>query len=186
MSMHKDPHVCGEKFCSICKEFVKPSHRCYIKPEDTAEEVEDELDDLGRNGKKKKQKYIFFDFECTQDQMMQCEKGFMRDENSGKCCHCNESSCGTFKHVPNLCVAHKVCESCMIYNVTCNSYCSRCGKNEKVFAGADARNEFCTWLFSEKNTGATVFCHNFKGYDSYPIMSYLYENAILPIIIKNG
>ena len=40
--------------------------------------------------------------------------------------------------------------------------------------------------FSEDNMGAKVICHNFKGYDSYPIFQYLYKNAILPEVITSG
>ncbi|WAR10239.1 hypothetical protein MAR_035315, partial [Mya arenaria] len=31
-----------------------------------------------------------------------------------------------------------------------------------------------------ENYGAIVLCHNFQGYDSYPILKYLYTNGILP------
>ncbi|KAK3082838.1 hypothetical protein FSP39_006722 [Pinctada imbricata] len=41
------------------------------------------------------------------------------------------------------------------------------------FNELDTRNNFCKWLFSDDKSGATVFCHNFKGYDSYPIMNSL-------------
>ena len=42
------------------------------------------------------------------------------------------------------------------------------------------------WLFSAENYGATVLCHNFKGYDSYPVLKYLHENAILPKVMTTG
>lgn len=29
-------------------------------------------------------------------------------------------------------------------------------------------------------------CHNFKGYDSYPILQYFHDNAILPKVITTG
>ena len=31
-----------------------------------------------------------------------------------------------------------------------------------------------------------MICHNFKGYDSYPILQYLHDNAILPEVVTNG
>lgn len=40
--------------------------------------------------------------------------------------------------------------------------------------------------FSEENVGATVICHNFKGYDSYPILQYLRDHAVLPEVITTG
>jgi hypothetical protein len=33
---------------------------------------------------------------------------------------------------------------------------------------------------------ATVIAHNFKGYDSLPILGYLYQNGVKPTIIANG
>ncbi|WAR23027.1 hypothetical protein MAR_036696 [Mya arenaria] len=64
--------------------------------------------------------------------------------------------------------------------------CDHCGKNELVFKGEQTTQQFCQWLFSEENVSATVICHNFKGYDSYPILQYLHDNAILPEVITNG
>ena len=103
-----------------------------------------------------------------------------------KCKHCKQSSCGTRKHKPNLCVVHKVCEACLEGEVDAESWCSRCGKNEHVFGGETTRDDFCRWLFSEENVGAKVLCHNFKGYDSYPILRYLYCNAILHEVVVTG
>jgi hypothetical protein len=55
-----------------------------------------------------------------------------------------------------------------------DSICQACGKNELVFAGPNTTEHFCQWLFSGENEGATVIAHNFKGYDSLPILEYLY------------
>lgn len=41
-------------------------------------------------------------------------------------------------------------------------------------------------VFSEDNYQTTVLCHNSQGYDSYPILQYLYKNAVVPTIILNG
>jgi hypothetical protein len=41
-------------------------------------------------------------------------------------------------------------------------------------------------LFSGENEGVTVIAHNFKGYDSLPILGYLYQNGVKPTIIANG
>jgi hypothetical protein len=32
----------------------------------------------------------------------------------------------------------------------------------------------------------SVIAHNFKGYDSLPILEYLYQNGVKPTIIANG
>jgi hypothetical protein len=41
-------------------------------------------------------------------------------------------------------------------------------------------------MFSGENEGATVVAHNFKGYDSLPILEYLYQNGVKPTSIANG
>ncbi|CAG2214664.1 unnamed protein product [Mytilus edulis] len=103
-----------------------------------------------------------------------------------KCKHCKQSWCGTRQHIPNLCIAHKICELCKDSKVDKTSYCDSCGKHEHIFSGESSRDDFCRWLFTEKNAGSKVLCHNFKGYDSYPILQYLYKNAILPEVIVTG
>ena len=71
-------------------------------------------------------KFIFFDFECSQDEKVECEKGYqpLRKENCKesqsqqvcksccKCQHCKTSWCGKATHCPNFVVAHSVCPYC--------------------------------------------------------------------------
>lgn len=179
-SKHKKAHLCGEMYCKTCKDYFSDDHLCYMIPVEAKEEIEN-------NNKKEKKdsKYIFFDFECTQDSRLECCDGYLPDSNN-ICVNCRKSWCGSMEHTPNLCVAHKVCSSCMEYDVTSWSKCSKCGPNERVFSGFSAVNMFCEWLFTNENKGATVICHNFKGYDSYPVLKYLHENAILPEVITTG
>ena len=174
---HKKLHVCHEQYCKTCKDFVSEDHSCYMQPVDDSDEQKKKTP--------KTLKYIFFDFECTQDDQLECENGYLPDEN-GKCIQCKKTSCGSFQHQPNLCIAHKVCSHCILNEITPSSSCPSCGKNEHIFRGIQTTNMFCNWLFSEENFGATVICHNFKGYDSYPILQYLHDNAILPEVITNG
>jgi hypothetical protein len=54
-----------------------------------------------------------------------------------------------------------------------------------VFAGPNTTEHFCQWLFSGENEGVTVIAHNFKGYDSLPILGYLYQNGVKPTIIHS-
>ncbi|CAG2240191.1 unnamed protein product [Mytilus edulis] len=68
----------------------------------------------------------------------------------------------------------------MSNEVGSSTSCQKCCQNENIFKGEIARDDFCRWLFSETNRGAKVLCHNFKGYDSYPILQYLYQNGVLP------
>ena len=104
-------------------------------------------------------KYIFFDFECVQ------ESGI---------------------HEPNLCIAYSICNECIDKPVNSAAECVQCGKNQRSFQGKNCHIDFCKWLFSEPNVGATCFAHNFKGYDSYFILQYLYANATIPKIIYSG
>ena len=150
-------HTCGNVYCKTCKDYYSSGHQCYMLPVDY-------------NDRQKKQTYIFFDFECTQDDRIQCQQGYQSDDNE-KCIHCKSPRCGAFEHKPNLCVVHRVCLKCMDQGVDKDSICQACGKNELVFAGPNTTEHFCQWLFSGENEGATVIAHNFKGYDSLPILA---------------
>jgi hypothetical protein len=68
----------------------KHTHQCYMLPVDY-------------NDRQKKHTYIFFDFECTQDDRIQCQQGYQSDDNE-TCIHCKSPKCGAFEHKPNLCV----------------------------------------------------------------------------------
>ena len=174
-------HICGRTYCHACQDFFDENHQCYMMPEEPCVQpnmsVAEELIDEVENAKT----FIFFYLECTQDDLIECEQGYIPDV-FGKCKNCLKSSCGSYEHRPNLCVAQKVCTLCM----DISEYCDECGHREHVFSGNSALDEFCQWLFSEKNFDSTVLCHNFQGYDSYPILQYLYKNAIIPSIVPNG
>jgi hypothetical protein len=47
-----------------------------------------------------------------------------------------------------------------------------------MFPQVNTTEHFCQWLFSGENEGATVIAPNFKGYDSLPILEYLYQNGV--------
>jgi hypothetical protein len=143
------------------------------------------------NDRQKKQTYIFFDFECTQDDRIQCQQGYQSDDNEN-CIHYKSPRCGAFDHKPNLCVVHRVCLKCMDQGVDKDSICQTCGKNELVFAGPNTTEHFwrghryCTQFQRLWFIAHTVIAHNFKGYDSLPILGYLYQNDVKPTIIANG
>jgi hypothetical protein len=67
-------HTCGNVYCKTSKDYYPSGHQCYMLPVDY-------------NDRQKKQTYIFFDFECTQDDMIQCQQGYQLDDNE-KCIHC--------------------------------------------------------------------------------------------------
>ena len=144
----KKKHDCTESYCNVCKNFFPVDHKCYMKP--ASEKRIERTTPL---------KYIFFDFECTQDGGI---------------------------HKPNLCVVQKVCEDCI--GQPFETACNTCGEEkQKVFKGETCRDDFCSWLLGDdKHKYSVCIAHNMQGYDGYFILQYLYENAVLPEVIMNG
>ena len=177
MKLHKRSHECGEHYCKTCKDFFTDDHQCFMQPVEQLTDIKEQT--------KNKIKYIYFDFESTLDCLLQCEEGY-RLNTDGKCTSCNKTWCGSYEHIPNLCVAQKICDVCHQRTISPDNVCEKCGKNEQVFIGLDTTQKVCNWHFSAENYGATVLYHNFKGYDSYPVLKYLHENAILPKVMTTG
>ncbi|XP_053378482.1 uncharacterized protein LOC128548112 [Mercenaria mercenaria] len=175
LKRHSRTHRCGEKYCQLCKDFFMPDHRCYLKP------VEADARKSAMH-----QIYIFFAFQYVIDESNQCIKGFRADENN-ICTNCKKRTCRAASYRPNLCVVQKICTRCLDkYEIDDESKCNVCDSNQLVFDGENTSETFCKWLFHRRNYGATVICHNFKGYDSYPILKYLHNNAILPKVVTSG
>ncbi|VDI78916.1 Hypothetical predicted protein [Mytilus galloprovincialis] len=86
--LHKTAHKCGEHYCKTCKDYVPEEHKCYMLPA-----CPDNIDTLkhdvkpGENAKQLKKKhtktFIFFDFECTQNKVLQCDMGFEKKTSKG-------------------------------------------------------------------------------------------------------
>ena len=55
-----------------------------------------------------------------------------------------------------------------------------------VFRGKNTVKDFCKWLFTREHDKCIVMAHNFQGYDSYPILKQLNQNAIPYDVIYNG
>ena len=122
-------------------------------------------------------KFIFCDFECTQD------KG---------------------EHVPNFVVAYCICSNCESEPITpdskckecgsrcelCNKFdkkkewernpCEGCGNRQVIFKGTETKEKFCKWLINEQHKDCTVIAHNARAYDVYFIYDYLMKNGIIP------
>ena len=51
-------------------------------------------------------------------------------------------------------------------------------------------NDFCNWLFSDKNKNLIALAHNMKSYDGYFILNYIVSNFLpahrLPEVLLNG
>ena len=158
-------HECGEKECHNCYNtyMSNEQHLCYMRS--VTSDVNPE-------------KFIFYDFECTQE---------------------------TGKHVPNFVVAHSICNMCedtpVTDTATCkncgsrcmicegfnkqendfeNDPCQGCGKRQVIFSGPNTKNDFCKWLISKQHRNFTVIAHNARGYDSYFIYDYLFNNTHTP------
>ena len=71
-------------------------------------------------------------------------------------------------HQPNLCV---------VYDEE---------KEVAIFRGQDTVKEFCRWLLTPQHEKCIVIAHNFQGYDSYPIIKFLNDNAIKYDVTYNG
>ena len=59
-------------------------------------------------------------------------------------------------------------------------------KERAVFRGKNTVKDFCKWLFTREHDKCIVIAHNFKGYDSYPILKQLNQEAIPYDVICNG
>ena len=59
-------------------------------------------------------------------------------------------------------------------------------KEVAIFQGKDTVKDFCNWLLTPQHKDCIVMAHNFQGYDSYPIIKFLNENAIKYDVTYNG
>ena len=123
----KEEHRCGEYQCSSCHKYVMNDHKCYLRATPAKEYYIP--------------KFIFFDFECSQDEMSYCVEGYVPDsklnckdcqlpemcKSCSKCQNCKTAWCGKATHRPNFVVAHSVCPKCIEKELTLDSVCKGCG-----------------------------------------------------------
>jgi hypothetical protein len=119
-------HRCGEWFCRLCREHVTGEHLCYYRI---------------KKQKLTTGKFVFYDFETSQDTLISCEKGFVPARPQGcdscepdtlcprcrRCVNCNKPYCGLKRHVPNFLIAQTACDRCQNHNFTPDSSCKYCG-----------------------------------------------------------
>ena len=119
-----EQHVCGEWVCMTCRKYQNSEHHCFHRARKSTNTNEF--------------KYIFFDFECTQDRVMECSQGYSpgvrcedcentddRCRNCLTCTNCEDKTCGAKQHTPNLVVAQTACHMCQDKNVS--EKCNHCG-----------------------------------------------------------
>ncbi|XP_056022075.1 uncharacterized protein LOC130054965 [Ostrea edulis] len=130
---------------------------------------------------------------CTKETQAQTQQGFENIYYDFECTQENGI------HIPNLCVAERVCQHCdsLDIDIPCH-YCQGFGAQRRfVFQGPDTLKQFMDWLLQSetdekgnvtfKHDEATIIAHNFKGYDGQFILNYLVHTAcIKPAVILNG
>ena len=123
----KKDHRCGEYLCTSCDKYILRDHLCYLRSIPAKQEFIP--------------KFIFADFECSQDERSECTEGYAPLMNPdctecqpsrtctpcSKCQRCKTSWCGKATHKPNFVVAHTVCPTCIERPVTSESRCQDCG-----------------------------------------------------------
>ena len=87
------------------------------------------------------------------------------------------------KHVPNLCVSHKVCSECI--ELPMQDLCD-CGRERKIFKVKDTLKLFGDYLWNGQNKKALCIAHNSQGYDLHFIMGYIHTMGKKPDVIQNG
>ncbi|XP_069109808.1 uncharacterized protein [Argopecten irradians] len=163
-----EEHECGEWQCQCCKEYVHVGHLCYVR---------------ALEPKKSSSKFIFFDFECSQeDDVIQCEDHHAAERNPEcpvckdmqipckecvKCIHCRQSWCGKFRHTPNLVIAHTVCELCKDEALEfkceqCGYRCSRCQENNSLCDTCGGRETVFVGENSASDFGKWLFNESHK------------------------
>ena len=123
----ENPHVCGEWYCFTCKKLVNEGHLCHQRAETRMKPVD---------------KFITFDFECTQDQVAECTLGYeptshiqctacIKDgaqcTKCKKCKNCRKPWCGQNAHQPNFVVAWSTCKECIQNDYIPTATCEACG-----------------------------------------------------------
>lgn len=141
-------HICGSKYCNICKDHMPVRHECYIaitkrKPKP-------------KNGVL----YIFFDFECYQTKLLTKNDPLKKE------------------HEVNLCVAHQACDKCRDndnINIACQ-FCGE--REHIFWGSNIVHNfmQYLGSL-DDKFTRIIVIAHNAQRYDAHFILRYMYANS---------
>ncbi|WP_169716431.1 DNA polymerase [Oceanimonas doudoroffii] len=133
-------------------------------------------------------KYLFWDFETTQQQEYAKESNALGP---------------SYLHKPNYCIVRKACMLCKVFwlsqceNRSCKSRsCQDCQKSKPEcricvehcvrFYGDNCKEEFCDFLFRECHRGTTAIAHNAKGFDAHFIIQWLVSQKRIPKIIPRG
>ena len=129
-------HRCTEYKSKMCSEYGLGQHRCYIRAQSVSN---------------KPFKYIHFNFECMQDEIISCKERFTSSvcQNcerdvcgtiwqdgqtmncdkgyNPRCIKCETMVCGNYGHTPNVVISQSTCTQCMEVEVPRESKCIHCG-----------------------------------------------------------
>ena len=153
------------KACPVCRMTysIYREHKCYHKycqycKKEQPIDHQCYIQPIKPKKRKDSQPYLFFDFESK-----------LSANN---------------RHIPNLCVVHKVCGKCM--ELPIQEDCPVCDRQQHIFKGESTLDDFCQFLFSGANKGSICLAHNAQGYDLHLIMEYVHKLGIKPEVILNG
>ena len=175
----KEHHICGESYCRVCKFYHQEKHhKCFFRSQPV-------FFDPG--------KFIFYDFECTQDSgkhipnlvVTQTACVFCQhQEKAERCAYCGNKCEHCFKAMK------KIMTEAMKAKIPKNKWpmdewlemhvCPDCGHRQMIFEGEYTIRRFCEWLFSHYNKNSTIIAHNAKAYDNYFIFDYLVKKMSKP------
>lgn len=141
-------HICGTKYCSICKDQMPIRHECYIAVTKRSSKA--------KNGVL----YIFYDFECYQTKLL------IKDDPSKK------------EHEVNLCVVQQACDKCRDnsnINIACQ-FCGE--REHIFWGSNIVHDfmQYLGSL-DDKFTRIIVVAHNAQRYDAHFILRYMYTNS---------
>nr|CAD2209479.1 unnamed protein product [Meloidogyne enterolobii] len=171
-------HVCGQKWCQICRQFHSMDRGCFIRPLELKKGADYRL--------------VTFDFEATQNEVIKndnderrvhkvnfiaatvtCTKCMENEQlwrsplrqNGNSCAICGNNRSITFSHRP--------------FNRT---------KVDKQIVTENPLKFFIQWILFELNPQYTTmaFSHNGGRYDMIMVFKEIYMNGVAPSIIRRG
>lgn len=192
------PHICGERYCKICRKTVNSGHLCFIQTSQVPEFLKTIIQPTANtatvidiaNGsevtvlpeqpqtaaapapptrdKEPLFIYIFFDIETMQSTPYK--------------------DCPTRKeHIANLVMTQQVCNVCIYMDLDI-ILCTSCGVRKNIYYGERALDNFISYVLQAWNCkNITVIAHNFAGFDGQLVLKRIVdEKRATPQLIMNG
>ncbi|KYN11983.1 hypothetical protein ALC57_15877 [Trachymyrmex cornetzi] len=181
-------HECEISYCRTCRSLQSSNHFCFMRPlrckvvtenpgEGTSSAtIQEDVTHASENEPKVKDKkrdrvaFVFYDFETRQDETY-------------------EGTENVKIHVPTLCVAHQICETCAEID-DMSVRCRWCGVREFIFRDNPVK-QFVELVTRTTKCFKKIICiaHNAKAFDAQFILKYLVEESEIteePRVILNG